>query len=96
MDAKEIIKQLEDALKEFGTYSFDDKGPSEVMDLSSIVADLNAQPVADVVKTLEVVSEASHRGSTLVSHILMDMQDIPDERWDALMSSETLLTCFES
>lgn len=94
MTAQDILTELDEALKEFGTYSFDDKGPEEVMNLDGIVNTLNAMDVKEVVDILETVSAASDRAKTLVEHLLMDMQDIPDERWDALMESPKLASMF--
>ena len=35
--AKECIKKIDEALKEFGRYSYYDKGAEEVMDIPAIV-----------------------------------------------------------
>ncbi len=45
-------KRFEKALKLFGEFSFWDKGTSEIMDLNSLVADLNKMPVEELKKVL--------------------------------------------
>ena len=47
MTSEDIIKQMRKALKAFGSYQFEDKGPEEVMDLEPIVAHIRDLSAAD-------------------------------------------------
>lgn len=79
-----IIGQLGLALKNFGTYSFDDKGPNEVMSIDDIVDDLRKLSPTDAAMVLiEVATSKKHKGRGLqvASTIVCDLQD-----WDDLFA----------
>ena len=46
----ECLTELGVALKRFGTYSFDDKGPGEVMDIDRLVGKLRDKLAKDALK----------------------------------------------
>ncbi len=88
MDSKTLVKEcLEDigiALKSFGTYSFDDKGPTEVMDVDSIVEKFRSLSVNEAGKAILALAQSKKhggRGEYLASTILCEMQD-----WDDLFA----------
>jgi len=55
--AKEIMTEIDEALKQFGSYSYHDKGASEVMDIPAIVNKLELMTSEDIVKVLTEVKE---------------------------------------
>ena len=78
----ECLADLGSALKQFGTYSFDDKGPHEVMDLDSLVGkfeDLDAKTAGAAILKLATSKKYEGRGQYLASSILCEMQE-----WDEL------------
>jgi len=54
-EAIEIISMLDKAIQKFGTYSYDDKGPYEVMNIDAIVKNLQGKPVKEIGKILSEV-----------------------------------------
>ena len=73
-----------EALRLFGAYSFDDKGPHEVMGVSEIIEKFLAMDPVDADETLqELAIQPDYEGRCehLVSAILIDMQEW-DEFWD--------------
>jgi hypothetical protein len=88
--AIEILSALEGALKEFGTYSFDDKGAHEVMELNSFTTRLKALPIKDAGEILKLVGEGRSDGrseelrDTLVGN--MDNASWSDEEFEELLA----------
>jgi hypothetical protein len=79
--SKDILKQLKSALKQFGTYSFDDKGAHEVMDLDAICAELRSMPAKDAGKVMKQVEAGDkERGQALVDQLASNMDESP-EKW---------------
>jgi hypothetical protein len=79
---KECLTELDVALKRFGTYSFDDKGPYEVMDVESLARKLRVMPVAEATTVLlELAASPEHkgRGNSLASVLVGELED-----WDEL------------
>ena len=79
----ECLTELGVALKRFGTYSFDDKGPSEVMDIDRLVRKLRVMPVAEATSVLlELAScnEYDGRSNELASVLVSELDD-----WDELL-----------
>jgi hypothetical protein len=80
---KECLTELGLALKRFGTYSFDDKGPHEVMHLPSLLdkfRELSATEAAEVLRELAASPKYSNRGSYLAETLLAYMEDW-EELW---------------
>ena len=79
---KECLTELGLALKLFGTYSFDDKGPHEVMDIAALGEKFRAAPAekaAEVLVELAASPEHDGRGNWLASTLVGEMED-----WDEL------------
>lgn len=77
-----IMSLLEEALVLFGTYTFDDKGPSEVMSIADFTVPLRAMTAADAAAVLVEVArspEYDGRGARLAEYIVLDLDD-----WDDL------------
>jgi hypothetical protein len=91
----DIIHRLNVAIRSFGASTFEDKGPREVMDIPAIVEALNAMPVEEAIKSMEETCNYSGRGMNLVGTILIDMQDVAEERWDKMMANKTLASAYD-
>jgi len=89
--ANDTIKDLDAAIKRFGTYQLHDKGASEVMDVKKIELRLSHAGIEPTIETLRALSAHEH-GQPLVHHLIMVF--IEDEAWpeltDALAADETL------
>jgi hypothetical protein len=82
------LSQLGEALKHFGTYSFDDKGASEVMDLDDLLEPLQKLPAKEAgTVLLELAKSPKYegRGERLASELLLELQD-----WDELFENEAV------
>ena len=60
--ADEIIQELGSALKQFGTYTFWDKGVYESVDLDSITPRLQKLTAPDAAEIIRAVSKSSEHG----------------------------------
>ena len=81
----ECLTELGVALKRFGTYSFDDKGPGEVMDIDRLVGKLRVMPVAEATSVLlELAScnEYDGRSNELACELAAELDD-----WDELFEN---------
>jgi len=79
-----VIKELGEALKLFGTYSFDDKGPHEVMSITPFVNELRAMPAVDAAATIiEIAKVKKHGGRALqvAENLVHGLDD-----WDELFA----------
>jgi hypothetical protein len=80
------IAEMDEALVSFGTYSYDDKGPREVMDIEDLEREFRAMTPEDAVATFRLLMAqrtADSRGrliERLASAILVQMQEW-DELW---------------
>lgn len=82
---KECLTELGVALKRFGTYSFDDKGPYEVMDVESLAQKLRVMPVAEattVLLELASCNEYDGRSNELACALVGELED-----WDELFEN---------
>lgn len=96
--AFQIMDDLDDALKTFGSYTFGDKGPHEVMDVGSIRNKLKALPsIKDIGETLSQVldnaenycSEASEdQAIYLVGCIIGEFDYLSEEDFTELLDSD--------
>lgn len=76
--AIEFDAEIKQAIKRFGRYSFNDKGPHEVMDVESCARRLRALPALDALSVLKDLAK-SQDGCALVSSLLGLIED-----WDGL------------
>jgi DNA invertase Pin-like site-specific DNA recombinase len=76
--AKEIDAQLTTAIKKFGSYTYDDKGSSEVMELEPIISSFKESK--DPVQVVAVLAELDRkrRNSRLVSDLISNL-----DNWEA-------------
>jgi len=81
---EECLTELGLALKRFGTYHYDDKGPHEVMDLEPLIAkfqELTAIEAAEVLREIAASPEYDNRGSFLTETLLGNME-VWEELWE--------------
>jgi len=74
----EIVKDLVESLVKYGTYSFDDKGPSEVMDINFIASELREMPAKVAGTLMKEVAAKNIRGEALINCIASCLDDMPD------------------
>lgn len=85
---KECLAELGVALKRFGTYSFDDKGPSGVMDIDLLVEKLRVLPVVEataVLLELASCNEYDGRSNELACELVAELED-----WDELFENPSI------
>ncbi len=78
------VDELKLALSQFGTYTFDDKGPQEVMNIDDLVEefrDLSPEAAGNTLLALAADITFWARAETLASCILGEMEDW-DELWE--------------
>ena len=83
--SKEIVKQLKTALKKFGEYSFLDKGPSEVMFVDPIVAELRKMSAEDAGKVLKEVAGLHKHGQFLANNLVSDLESMPEDWFNEVL-----------
>lgn len=79
--AYECMHALSIALKTFGEYSFEDKGPQEVMNIDELAQRFRANSVDYAAQTFKDILTDKEHGKRLASAILLQLQDW-DELWD--------------
>jgi len=88
----DILAELKTAIKVFGTYQFDDRGPHEVMDISVLVNRLrnlsSATEAADVI--LEVYNTEDERSQSVAQILMQSLDD-----WDELFADERIEDCVD-
>ena len=80
ISAKVILKKLDEALKMFGTYSYYDKGPDEVMNVMSIANELKELTAKEAGEILKEVGNAEH-GEHLRDCLANCMDNVKDDKW---------------
>jgi len=80
---EQMLAAIEVALKQFGEYTYLDKGPGEVMDVDMYVEVVGKMSPDEVADSLIRLAETSQYGAALASAILMDLQ-----HWDELFENE--------
>jgi hypothetical protein len=63
---QQLNQELTQALQEFGTYSFDDKGPEEVMDLSGLTQIFRQLSTAEKVQVAQEIYHNFRANSVLI------------------------------
>jgi len=93
--AIEIIQETEKALTRFGEYTFGDKGPDEVMNISTISRKLKSKSVKEVATVLtqvldnygKISSVGNHRhANAVVNSIICELDDM--DWFDELLNSD--------
>jgi hypothetical protein len=89
--AHDIMKGIDDALIQFGQYTFDDKGPYEVMDIGTFVYKLKSMSVKEVATILSQVLDNYNdynRASSAVNAIIGEFDSMPEEWFEELLDSD--------
>jgi len=87
-EAAELIDKIDAAIKRFGTYSYDDKGPYEVMNMKEIMIGLQSKPTAEIGKILSEVLDSYPnygRAHSFVCCVLGELDYLPEEEFDELL-----------
>lgn len=79
--AIEVLHDLKIGLEKFGTYTFFDKGPEEVMNIDAWADKFKTQSIDYVAETLKDILKDEEYGPRLVSSILMCLEEW-DELWE--------------
>ena len=94
-----ILDELAKALEVFGTYSYDDKGPEEVMYLDEIINQLKKLYAEDAGmilrelcqdKTYYQTNVTNKRCKRLADYLLVCMQDMPDDWFEEVLTTSGL------
>jgi hypothetical protein len=91
LDAIEIINKIDAAIQKFGTYSYDDKGPYEVMNIDEIINNLKTKPIKEIGKILSEVLDNypdQRRASYFVNTIIGEFDYLPEEEFDELFDCD--------
>ena len=80
MTEAQLLKDLDVALKRFGTYNYYDKGVDEVFDASAAVAHVKALTAKDAVIFLKNLTTHPD-GEHLANHIVSRLDSDTDEVW---------------
>lgn len=67
--SERIKEEVKSAVKEFGSYQFDDKGPSEVMDFSRLLSTFSSLTSAEKVQVAKDLSR-NQRGSMVLIELM--------------------------
>lgn len=65
----QIEKELNEALQKFGTYSFDDKGPEEVMNLANLKSAFRKLSLTEKIQVAQDL-KSSDRGSMVLVDLI--------------------------
>jgi len=90
-EAAKLIDKIDAAIKKFGTYSYDDKGPYEVMNMKEIMIGLQSKPVKEIGKILSEVLDGYPnygRAHRFVCCVLGELDYLPEEEFDEILYSD--------
>ena len=95
--AHDIMEEIDYALIQFGDYTFSDKGPCEVMDISTLVQKLKGKTAKEVGEILSQVLDNYEKFSSsgeykhaedAVNAIVGEFDSMPEEWFDELLDSD--------
>lgn len=89
--ANDIMSQIDKSIEMFGSYSFDDKGPWEVMNINSIKKSLSTKSIKEIASILsEILDSYSNyeRAFSVVACILGEFDSLPEAEFDELLDSD--------
>jgi len=92
--SKEIVEEIKEAISMFGSYTYGDKGPQEVMDIDSIVDRLKELPVEDIITVLTEVRQRSGDAEPFLTVVAYSLQEWDDPRTDILFESDVFDGCY--
>lgn len=78
--SQKLLNELKQALKNFGTYSFDDKGPHEVMDVNSLVREYKILSLAEKMQVSKDLKSNSRSNEVLIAILSeLDEKQLPEK-----------------
>lgn len=86
--AKECIKLINQALKQFGEYSYGDKGASEVMDIDDIASRLQTMTAKEIIAVLTEVEQKHKNPDPFISDVLYALQSWDSKEAEELFNSQ--------
>jgi hypothetical protein len=90
--AADIMGKIDEAIKRFGIYSFDDKGPDEIMDIDFITRSLlSGKPVKEIGSILSEILDNysdSKRALRFVECIIGEFDYLPEDEFTELLESD--------
>lgn len=87
--AIKVIDDINKALRQFGEYTYYDKGAEEVFDVDALVSELRPLTGDEIGQILADVLTYEH-GRPVVSSVLSALDNVEDAKWDAIMAYEGL------
>lgn len=83
----EVIEEMNDGIRQFGEYTFNDKGPIEVMDIYGIcdyLEVLTSSEIHSFIKELRGKTKPYSKRERVCGAILVQLQDLKytDEEWE--------------
>lgn len=76
----EVLKDMKNAIRNFGRYTFNDKGPYETMDIysqASYLKTLSAQEVHDFIKVIRANTDPCSDQESVARALLVSIDDGP-------------------
>ena len=86
--SKEIMEEIDQALKQFGEYTYGDKGAWEVMDVEKIAERLKDMSAEEILSTLGEVEKNHRWPQPFLSDLIVSLQDWMDPKAEELFNSE--------
>jgi len=86
--AKEIIEKIDEALKQFGEYNYEDKGAREVMDLGEIAKRLKEMDASEIVAVLTEVEKNHRYPEPFLRDIISSLDNWEDPRTNEIFESD--------
>ena len=97
-EALYIMKEIDNALIEFGSYTFEDKGPDEVMYISNLKKELEKKTVKEIASILTEVLDNYDNISKIgnynhairvVECLINEFDKLPEEEFEELLSYDS-------
>ena len=77
--ALDINKEMVNGIKQFGVYSFEDKGPEEVMNFGKFnMKDKSIEDIADILNQFYEIAENKGHAKSVIDTIITDLDDRDD------------------
>lgn len=87
-DTARILDEMNEAIRDFGEYTFGDKGPHEVMDFDAIISRLIARPPEVVAAIISELMDSKEYGADILAESLSDSMQDWDELWAVPLMQE--------
>jgi hypothetical protein len=81
----EFIAEMNKAIEMFGSYTYDDKGPDEVMDLNKLVSKLKVLSASEAGNALKELSQYNDRAYFLAETLVARLDRQPDDWFEEML-----------